>query len=115
MTANNADRLLERTVTEGGQESYWFWCPGCEIHHRFVTKAGTGEGEAGQPVWGFNADRVTFRPSLLCNGTAKPADLYPNTTAHRCHLFVTQGEIQFLADCTHALAGKTVPLEPVRW
>lgn len=29
-----------------------------------------------------------------------------------CHSFVFDGEIRFLGDCTHALAGKTVPLEP---
>ncbi|WP_241754456.1 hypothetical protein [Cupriavidus basilensis] len=27
-----------------------------------------------------------------------------------CHSFVTDGRIQFLGDCTHALAGQTVPL-----
>ena len=28
-----------------------------------------------------------------------------------CHSFVTDGNIQFLSDCTHSLAGQTVPLE----
>lgn len=28
-----------------------------------------------------------------------------------CHSFVTDGNIQFLDDCTHELKGKTVPLE----
>jgi hypothetical protein len=27
-----------------------------------------------------------------------------------CHSFVTDGKIQFLSDCTHALAGQTVAL-----
>jgi hypothetical protein len=27
-----------------------------------------------------------------------------------CHSFVTDGRIQFLGDCTHALAGQTVDL-----
>ena len=33
-----------------------------------------------------------------------------------CHTFVTDGRIQFLGDCTHALAGQTVDLPdwPVR-
>ena len=26
--------------------------------------------------------------------------------------YVKDGSIQFLADCTHALAGRTVPLQP---
>lgn len=29
-----------------------------------------------------------------------------------CHSFITDGQIQFLADSTHRLAGQTVPLEP---
>jgi hypothetical protein len=29
----------------------------------------------------------------------------------RCHLFMTDGQLQFLADSEHALAGKTVPME----
>lgn len=27
-----------------------------------------------------------------------------------CHSFITDGQIQFLNDCTHPLAGQTVPL-----
>lgn len=105
---------VKLTRTKGGQESYWFWCAGCDTHHRFVTKAGTGEGEAGQPVWQFdgNTERPTFSPSLLCNGNMKPEDLHPNTTSHRCHLFLRAGMVQYLNDCTHSLAGKTIPVEP---
>ncbi|MGC4033677.1 MAG: hypothetical protein QM754_18485 [Tepidisphaeraceae bacterium] len=33
-------------------------------------------------------------------------------TCYRCHSFVRDGQIEFLGDCTHELAGKTVPLEP---
>jgi hypothetical protein len=28
----------------------------------------------------------------------------------RCHVFITNGQIQFLDDCTHALKGQTVPI-----
>lgn len=28
----------------------------------------------------------------------------------RCHSFVVDGQMQFLGDCTHALAGQTVPI-----
>jgi hypothetical protein len=31
-------------------------------------------------------------------------------TERVCHSFVTDGKIQFLGDCTHALAGQTVEL-----
>lgn len=36
-------------------------------------------------------------------------DAQPNSI---CHSFVTDGNIQFLSDCTHSLAGQTVPLKP---
>ena len=30
-----------------------------------------------------------------------------------CHSFVSDGQWQFLGDCTHALAGQTVPVVPI--
>jgi hypothetical protein len=56
---------------------------------------------AGSPVWTFNGDleRPTFEPSLLCD---------QHDPAHRCHLFLRQGRIEYLSDCHHALAGQTV-------
>jgi hypothetical protein len=52
-------------------------------------------------VWTFNGDleRPTFEPSLLCD---------QHDPAHRCHLFLRQGRIEYLSDCHHALAGQTV-------
>ena len=76
-----------------GSIQYWFFCPGCENHHAYTV-----------PRWTFNGDmeRPTFTPSLLCN-----ADHIPS----RCHLFMTDGKIQFLSDCHHKLAGQTVEME----
>jgi len=75
---------------------HWFFkCPGCNVGHQFDTRR-----------WQFNGDveKPTFTPSLLYNG-----DL-GNPRRPRCHSFVTDGNIQFLDDCTHALAGQTVPI-----
>lgn len=47
-------------------------------------------------------DKPTFTPSLLIQNPAK-----------QCHSWVTDGKIQFLNDCAHALAGKTVDLPEV--
>lgn len=71
---------------------YMFNCPGCkEIH-------------VPNQTWGFNGDldKPTFTPSILVTHPGKPSP--------RCHSFVTDGKIQFLNDCTHELAGKTVEL-----
>lgn len=80
-----------------------FTCPGCKTWHIILV---TGDG-----AWGFNGDedRPTFTPSILVNGD--PAYLNPGVP--RCHSFVTDGQIQFLGDCTHDLAGKTVPLPAI--
>lgn len=56
-------------------------------------------------IWSFNGDmeRPTFSPSLLVWPTG---DGYQK----RCHLFLTDGQLQFCGDSDHALAGQTVPL-----
>ena len=88
-------------------ESFWFWCPGCKTNHRFVTKLPTGETG---PTWTFNGDleKPTFAPSLLCNGRTTPD---PERGVHRCHLFLQEGMVHYLGDCTHELAGQTIPVQ----
>lgn len=101
-----------RDATNGG---LLFWCPGCDKAHQ--VRVGDGPG----PRWGWNgsADRPTFTPSVLVTWH-EPSDdpALAGDPAHdmkrACHSFVTDGQIRFLADCTHALAGQTVPL-PERW
>jgi hypothetical protein len=60
----------------------------------------------GNPVWTFNGnlEKPTFTPSIL---VTMPIE---GEKPKICHSFVTDGRIQFLGDCTHALAGKTVDL-----
>lgn len=85
---------------------YEFHCPGCGHLHCFWTKPFDN-----QPVWGYNHNpkSPTFTPSLL-NTWDKP-----NTgeVVKRCHLFVTNGSIQYLNDCTHNLAGQTVEMKTI--
>lgn len=86
-----------------------FWCPGCDMAHQ--VRVGNGPG----PRWTWNgsADRPTFQPSILVRYDGADAGVDGAPTAV-CHSFVTDGRIQFLDDCTHALAGQVVPL-PERW
>lgn len=79
------------------QTAYFFHCPGCECAHAFLV--------TGPLSWEFNGDleRPTFSPSLLCT-TRMPSG---NDV---CHLFMRDGQIEFLSDCTHKLAGRTVPV-----
>lgn len=75
-----------------GGRNYVFHCPGCGYGHPVEVPRWTWNGSLTAP---------TFTPSLLCNG----AD--PRT---RCHSYITDGRIQFLDDCAHALKGQTVEI-----
>lgn len=86
-----------------------FWCPGCEEVH-VVNVASDA-----RPRWGYNgnADAPTLTPSILLRtGRAVDPNFQPEPgdPPEVCHSFVTDGLIQFLGDCTHGLAGQTVPL-----
>lgn len=112
-----AARGVLRTI-QGGRVA--FMCPGCKELHQIRV-----EGE-GRPLWGFNRDfdRPTFTPSVLVTGVQAEhdekgewsgefvCDEAGNPLPLCCHSFVTDGQIQFLGDCTHELAGQTVPLKP---
>lgn len=97
-----------RTWRGDGRSGLMWWCPGCECAHVIVTQRDDGQEH---PCWTYDANKEapTFSPSILVSGggTGKFGSEY------RCHTFVRNGEIQYLGDCTHALAGKTVPMEPI--
>lgn len=111
---------ISRVLGRGAGGSLVFECPGCNIWHQVMT--GPGDG----PRWGWNgsADRPTFTPSILVrydHWTPAPTtleiqakiaagEIQQTLVKDVCHSFVTDGRIQFLADCTHALAGQTVDL-----
>jgi hypothetical protein len=90
-----------------------FHCPGCNGGHAFYVHS-----DGGQPSWSFNGDmqQPTFTPSLLVNSGPPPGPdgLAPPGAPDRvCHLFLTDGVLHFLPDCTHALAGQSVPLPEI--
>lgn len=72
-----------------------FWCPGCDGPHALSVAPGRW-------TWNGDADRPTFSPSVRVF----------DHTGTLCHSFITDGQIAFLSDCKHALAGQTVPLPP---
>ncbi len=74
----------------GGEPAYW--CPGCECAHQVAVSTPNEAGAHWQ--WNGNAEAPTFSPSVHIVG--------------RCHCFVRAGRIEFMADCAHVLAGKTV-------
>jgi hypothetical protein len=88
-----------------GQHLTW-WCPGCEDFHGVpVVTADRQPGRA----WGWNGDREkpTLQPSVFVNS---PANQHHVPSLPSCHVYLVEGVIQFLGDCTHRLAGQNVPL-----
>jgi Family of unknown function (DUF6527) len=94
------------TAGDGGRH-FTFYCPGCEHHHVFIIFRGTGDGGI---TWQFDGNELkpTFSPSLLNNAKNNPYHV-PHMPV--CHLFLRNGVIDFLSDCTHSYAGKKVALE----
>ncbi len=97
-------------LTAGPSQSVLFYCPGCESLH--AARVRDGEN---RPSWEWNGslETPTLSPSILvrCGSAVDPNFVDEEGDPPRiCHSFVTGGLIQFLGDCTHKLAGQTVPL-----
>jgi hypothetical protein len=103
-------------------------CPGCEadargsgVHILPVSWLPPGETQesphvAGKPHWTFNGDMElpVFGPSVLSSWDEHDDD-DKVINKHICHSFIgingaPPGHIIFLADCTHPLVGKVMPL-----
>lgn len=80
-----------------------FYCPACKKPHTINN------------TWDIKDanDIVTISPSILYHGTS---ELFPEKNII-CHSFIRNSKIEYLNDCTHNLAGKTVELPPmpIKW
>lgn len=87
----------------------WFWCPGCDEPHAPVV-ATPLHPNGSEPVWTWNGDleNPTISPSVL----VRYGRLSGQEPVRVCHLFLKEGKLEFLSDCTHELAGQTVELPP---
>lgn len=116
-------RLLRNTTDNG----LVFWCPGCDMSHRIQH----GDGAGPRWCWNQDAERPTFTPSVLVRwhqwtppatndevaAKIRSGEIVQTKVEKVCHTFVTDGRIQYLGDCTHALAGQTVDMVgfPADW
>lgn len=98
-------RITDQAETE---ISYMFDCPACGISHSARVQA----QRPGVPMWTWNGslDRPTFHPSLKVQWARRQGE---EQVPVLCHFFVVDGRIQYLNDCTHEMAGKTVELPEV--
>ena len=91
---------------EGTQHLTW-WCEPCDSHHSVPVVVGPNPPE--KKVWGFNGDlkKPTLTPSVHYLGWK---DQNGNIKG-KCHLFLRNGMVQYLSDCSHDMAGKTVKVQ----
>ena len=105
-------RVLRSVETVSGS-GIGFWCPGCSKMH-VVSVSGPHAWS-----WDGNVMAPTLSPSILVTGIERITDdeharimagekIKPRPL--RCHSFLRGGVIDYLGDCSHALAGQKVPL-----
>lgn len=115
---------LRNLQSPSGQRSLAFFCPGCKDFHVVPIESGTKDSWK----WNQNVDAPTFFPSVdvksghymnshkpgsscWCTYNKEhPEEAEDGFECIHCHSYVTDGIIQFLTDCTHSLAGQSVPL-----
>lgn len=80
---------------------WWFWCPACGFIHQLDERWKVG----GTP------ESPTVEGSYLQYGSEADLEAMP-----RCHLFIRDGQLQYLSDCSHSMAGQTIPMPDLpRW
>lgn len=101
-----------------GYQGLSFYCNGCKQTHTVNFHPSN--------QWQFNDDieKPTLTPSVLVkyrhpkgysNDNPAPLGYDGEYVTDICHSFVTDGNIQYLSDCTHELAGQTIELPEFKW
>lgn len=107
-----SSKLRKWADPNSGNEGVTYFCQGCNSSHSIRTK---GPGSWG---WNGDAEKPVFTPSVLVTYTANPdadEEFKEWRTERSCHTFIgcngaEPGEVIFLGDCTHDLAGTVQPL-----
>lgn len=82
---------------------FMYWCPGCDAPHTAYVNA-PHPSTGALWTWDGNVAAPTVQPSVLCFETEN------GERRTLCHHFLRGGQLEFLADCAHPLAGQTVAL-----
>lgn len=85
----------------------------CHKNQYVIISPATGQYVVFDERWEFNKDfeKPTFYPSMLMTYPKEN----PETGHVRDHFFVRNGKIQYLSDCHHEMAGKTVDMVDCDW
>jgi len=91
--------ILDEMLDMEGVKYIFYRCPGCNEHHWIPV--------TGSKAWQFdgNLESPTVTPSV--KHTCKYGDDTPDSV---CHYFIRAGRLEYCGDCTHNLAGQTVPM-----
>lgn len=84
------------------------FCPACKNGHLF-SHPNFPNGLGAKWEFSGSLENPTFAPSIIVR-TPAPDFYQSGKYESTCHSFVRNGKIEFLGDCTHPLAGKTVDL-----
>lgn len=114
-----------RTITHGDKtyEALAFWCPGCAQPFADMREDERHSGLHMLPVnttatspswdWDGNLEAPTLAPSILTRSAHKRRNVdgqVVDVGEFVCHSFLRAGVFEFLGDCTHPLAGQSVPM-----
>jgi hypothetical protein len=95
-------KLIEISDDKRGGFSHIWQCPACGNGH-----VANFDPERTGPLWNLSGslEKPTITPSILVH--------YPREKGGeiKCHVYITDGQIQYLSDCTHDMAGQTIPME----
>ncbi len=96
--------LIKIWGIHGDMWTHAHWCPACAERHDIACDKPQVNGAR----WTYdgNEDKPSFEPSI----NIKVGPEKKGGTVEICHYFLRKGQIEFLADCTHSMAGKTVDL-----
>lgn len=84
-------------VLRRASNGYLHWCPACLEMHILPDHGWTFDG---------NLERPTFQPSFKHESGLEGARWI-------CHYVLTSGILNYCTDCSHGMAGRSVPMELV--
>jgi len=96
---------LRSIATKDNEAAFAFFCPGCKETHVIWYKSSRVQWD-----WNGDVDKPTVQPSYRVFHPAKTENGVAVPEITLCHCFIRDGNIQFLSDCAHKLAGQTVPI-----
>lgn len=85
-----------------GERNVYFWCPGCKsLHFVSIDRPGWSSWD-----WNGSYESPTFTPSIMViYGLGK--------NENRCHLFVRNGNLEYLADSVHRYRAQIIKMVPI--